>query len=98
MTPVQIIQQDGMLIGFNKYGQRSGMGADDKAGVFICLELLERMDNVAVALFAAEEATGVRDRRARTRNHSIRTSGEHPIPPASFFCEPYLVVCLRMKI
>jgi len=52
---VQIIQQDGMLIGFDQHGQRNGIGADDKAGVYICLELLERMDNVAVALFAAEE-------------------------------------------
>jgi hypothetical protein len=55
MTPVQIIQQDGMLVGFDQYGQRTGIGADDKAGVYICLELLERMDNLAVALFAAEE-------------------------------------------
>jgi tripeptide aminopeptidase len=55
MTPVQIIQQDGMLVGFDQRGRRTGIGADDKAGVYICLELLERMDNVAVALFAAEE-------------------------------------------
>jgi tripeptide aminopeptidase len=55
MTYVQIIQQDGMLIGFDQYGQRTGIGADDKAGVYICLELLERMDKVTVALFAAEE-------------------------------------------
>jgi acetylornithine deacetylase/succinyl-diaminopimelate desuccinylase-like protein len=53
--PVQIVQQDGMLIGFDPYGQRTGIGADDKAGVYICLELLERVDNLAVALFAAEE-------------------------------------------
>ncbi|MGO8930225.1 MAG: hypothetical protein ACLQU3_25430 [Limisphaerales bacterium] len=55
LTPVQIVQQDGMLVGFDQHGQRTGIGADDKAGVFICLELLERMDNLAVALFAAEE-------------------------------------------
>ena len=35
-----------------------------KAGVFICLELLERFDNIAVALFAAEEAGCVGSRNA----------------------------------
>ena len=55
MTPVQIVERDGMLIGFDQRGQRTGIGADDKAGVYVCLELLERMDNLAVALFAAEE-------------------------------------------
>ena len=48
-------EQDGMLVGFDEQGRRTGIGADDKAGVYICLELLERMDNLAVALFAAEE-------------------------------------------
>jgi len=55
MTNVQIIQQDGRLVGFDQYGRRTGIGADDKAGVYICLELLERFDDIAVALFAAEE-------------------------------------------
>jgi len=64
MIPVQIIQQDGMLIGFDQRGQRTGIGADDKAGVYICLELLERFDDIAVALFAAEEIGGVGARHA----------------------------------
>ena len=55
MTPVQIAQLDRVLIGFDQRGQRTGIGADDKAGVYICLELLERFDDIAVALFAAEE-------------------------------------------
>jgi acetylornithine deacetylase/succinyl-diaminopimelate desuccinylase-like protein len=53
--PVRIVQQGGMLVGLDRHGQRTGIGADDKAGVFICLELLERFDDIAVALFAAEE-------------------------------------------
>jgi len=53
--PVEVIQRDGMLFGVDTQGQPTGIGADDKAGVFICLELLERFDHIAVALFAAEE-------------------------------------------
>jgi tripeptide aminopeptidase len=53
--PVEIIQQDGILFGMDEQGQRTGIGGDDKAGVFVCLELLERFDQIAVALFAAEE-------------------------------------------
>jgi acetylornithine deacetylase/succinyl-diaminopimelate desuccinylase-like protein len=53
--PVEIVQQDGILFGVDKENRRMGIGADDKAGVFVCLELLERFDNIAIALFAAEE-------------------------------------------
>jgi len=52
---IDTVQQDGILFGLDKNGQRTGIGADDKAGVFVCLELLERFDDIAVALFAAEE-------------------------------------------
>jgi putative aminopeptidase FrvX len=55
LRAVEIVQQDGILFGLDENGQRIGIGADDKAGVYICLELLERFDNIAVALFAAEE-------------------------------------------
>ena len=54
-TKVEIVQQDGLLVGFDRNGQRSGIGADDKCGIFICLELLERFNNIAVALFGQEE-------------------------------------------
>ncbi|MGO9443301.1 MAG: M28 family peptidase [Thiobacillaceae bacterium] len=53
--PVKIVRQDGILLGMDERGQRAGIGADDKAGVFVCLELLERFDNIAVVLFGAEE-------------------------------------------
>jgi di/tripeptidase len=52
---VKIVQQDGLLFGVDEQGQQTGIGADDKAGVCICLELLERFDHIAVTLFAAEE-------------------------------------------
>lgn len=35
--------------------EKRGMGADDKAGVFVCLELLDKMPVIKVALFASEE-------------------------------------------
>jgi tripeptide aminopeptidase len=52
---VEIVEQDGVLVGFDEQGKRTGIGGDDKAGVFVCLELLEQFDDIAVALFAAEE-------------------------------------------
>lgn len=55
LRPVEIVQRDGILFGLDENGQRTGIGADDKAGVYICLELLERFDDIAIALFAAEE-------------------------------------------
>jgi tripeptide aminopeptidase len=55
LRPVEIVQRDGVLFGVDERQQRTGIGADDKAGVYICLELLERFDDIAVALFAAEE-------------------------------------------
>lgn len=36
-------------------GKPSGIGGDDKCGVFLCLEMLDRLDNVKVAFFGGEE-------------------------------------------
>lgn len=36
-------------------GKPTGIGGDDKCGIFICLELLKKLDNVKVGLFMAEE-------------------------------------------
>jgi tripeptide aminopeptidase len=65
MKPVEIVEQDGLLVGIDEEGQRAGIGGDDKAGVCICLELLERFDNIAVALFAQEEIGYVGARNAQ---------------------------------
>ena len=63
-APACIVQHGGLLVGFDESGQRTGIGGDDKAGVLICLELLERFDNIAVALFAAEEVGCIGSRNA----------------------------------
>jgi putative aminopeptidase FrvX len=43
------------LIGKNNEGFQCGIGADDKAGVFVCMELLDIMPVLKVALFSGEE-------------------------------------------
>ena len=53
--PIQVVRQGGILFGVDGYGQRAGIGADDKAGIFICLELLERFNNIQVIFFGSEE-------------------------------------------
>ena len=57
-------QQRGRLFGMDGQGQLVGIGGDDKAGVYVCLELLERLDNLAVMLFAAEEIGGLGSKNA----------------------------------
>lgn len=54
-SAAKIVRKDGRLFGVNELDQRTGIGADDKAGVFVCLELLEKFDDIAVILFAGEE-------------------------------------------
>ena len=52
---IEIVEQDGLLLGFDGQGNRRGTGGDDKYGVAVCLELLERFQHIVVALFAREE-------------------------------------------
>ncbi len=42
----------------------SGIGGDDKCGVFLCLEMLDKLDNVKIALFVSEEIGCVGSRQA----------------------------------
>ena len=42
----------------------SGIGGDDKCGVFLCLEMLDTLDNVKVAFFVSEEIGCVGSRQA----------------------------------
>lgn len=51
---VQILEHGGVLTAVRNRKQ-VGFGADDKTGIFVCLELLQEFDNIAVAFFAAEE-------------------------------------------
>ena len=43
------------LKGYDDNGHPSGIGGDDKCGVFTCLELLKELPNLKVAFFVAEE-------------------------------------------
>lgn len=51
----RIVQKNGLLLGYDSKDRQVGFGGDDKAGVYICLELLDRFSDLAVVFFAAEE-------------------------------------------
>jgi hypothetical protein len=61
------LQEEGktILTGIDSETMRpSGIGGDDKCGVFLCLEMLDTLDNVKVALFVSEEIGCVGSRQA----------------------------------
>jgi hypothetical protein len=43
------------LKGYTNDGNETGCGGDDKCGIYVCLELLKRVDNIKVAFFVSEE-------------------------------------------
>ena len=43
------------LKAYDKDGRPTGIGGDDKCGIYICLELLSKLDKVKVAFFVSEE-------------------------------------------
>jgi di/tripeptidase len=43
------------LKAYNNDGEPTGIGGDDKCGVFACMELLEEMDVIKAAFFVSEE-------------------------------------------
>lgn len=51
----RVVRENDLLLGYDERNNRVGFGGDDKAGVYICLELLERFDTIAAAFFSAEE-------------------------------------------
>ena len=61
VVPVKpkVINQNGRIYGVDEQGQRTGIGADDKTGVYVCLRLLEQVDDLIVILFAGEEIGGI---------------------------------------
>ena len=61
---ISIVENEGYLRGYDETGKQVGMGADDKAGVFVCLELLKKMKNLKCTLFAGEEVGCVGSRCA----------------------------------
>jgi len=66
LTVVQL-EEDGktILTGIDKETMKpSGIGGDDKCGVFLCLEMLDKLDNVKIALFVSEEIGCVGSKQA----------------------------------
>lgn len=61
---IQINQNGNRLTGENTAGVQAGIGADDKAGIFVCLELLQRTENIRAVFFATEEVGCVGARKA----------------------------------
>jgi di/tripeptidase len=55
------------LKGYNDYGQPTGIGGDDKCGVFACLELLKELPNLKAAFFVSEE-TGCHGSKNANKN------------------------------
>lgn len=43
------------LKGYTKDDKPTGIGGDDKCGIFICLELLKQLNKIKIALFVSEE-------------------------------------------
>ena len=55
----RVVVEDGdMLYATNADGERVGLGADDKNGVWMVLRLLEQKESLRVALFVEEERLG----------------------------------------
>ena len=49
------VEQSLCLKAYDNDGKPTGIGGDDKCGIFICLELLSRLDKVKIAFFVSEE-------------------------------------------
>jgi di/tripeptidase len=56
---VKVMEKLGVVFGKDERGDYAGIGCDDKAGVYVCLELLEKFDDIMVILFASEEVGGL---------------------------------------
>lgn len=65
MTPIRVVEKmlpndNGemklALQGYSMFNdQHVGIGGDDKCGIYVCLKLLESLDNVKIAFFVSEE-------------------------------------------
>lgn len=52
---VYIFKRGDVFVGCDDKGEQAGIGGDCKSGIMVCLEALERLDNVACVFFAFEE-------------------------------------------
>jgi hypothetical protein len=63
---LSIIEAGGLLTGFNyKTMQQTGIGGDDKVGVYIALKCLEKYDTIKLAFFVDEERGCIGSAQAR---------------------------------
>ena len=62
-----IREHDGLVFALDKQNRPTGCGGDDKAGIFICLELFERCSVLKGAFFVSEEIGCVGSRHSDLR-------------------------------
>jgi putative aminopeptidase FrvX len=55
ITDFTVVEDNYTLSAIKPDGSPTGIGGDNKAGVFVCLELLDRFDNIKAAFFVSEE-------------------------------------------
>lgn len=55
IQPMQVYEESGCFVAYGENGQRIGLGGDDKAGVYVCVELLLSMPVLKAAFFVDEE-------------------------------------------
>jgi putative aminopeptidase FrvX len=55
ITDFEVIEENYSLSAIKPNGEPTGIGGDNKAGVFVCLELLDHFDNIKAAFFVSEE-------------------------------------------
>lgn len=60
---VSICVEGTRVVGYQG-GARVGIGADDKTGIFVCLNLLERFDHIRAVFFATEEVGTIGAKKA----------------------------------
>lgn len=57
-SPFRIVEDAGEIFGEDEFGNRAGIGADDKNGLWIIIKLLHELQVLKVALFVEEEKKG----------------------------------------
>lgn len=61
---VTIVEKGTRLVGYDSKGKSCGIGADDKTGIYVCLSLLHKFDNLRAVFFAMEEINALGAKQA----------------------------------
>jgi len=64
VRPMNVVEEDGCFVAYDEDGSRIGLGGDDKAGVYVCIELLLSMPVLKAAFFVDEEIGCLGSRQA----------------------------------